>query len=97
MGSHVGTILGGLGFQCVFIEMSPTTHVCSGRHSIWFRVACQDAYVDTLCVQFDVIACRMNVNVQSIENGVVCVDTTINISCDYSVVPSCEHVHTQCH
>ena len=33
---------------------------------MWFRGACYDAYVDSVYVQFDVIACRLNVNIQSI-------------------------------
>ncbi len=66
MGCHVGKKFGGLGFWGVFNRMSRATHVCSGRHSSWIRGVREDVYVDSVYVQFDVIACTLNVNIQYI-------------------------------
>ena len=97
VGCHVNKLLGNLEFVGVFILMSRATHVCSRRRSEWFSCVCYDDSVDTFCVEFDAIACKVNVNIDIIHCCVVCVDITSNIDSHHYVSSCYQCVHSQKH
>ena len=97
MGCHVSKLLGISEFVGVFILMSRATHVCFRRRSEWFSRVCYDDTIDTFYVEFDAIAGRVNVNIDSIHYCVVCVDIAMSIGTHHYVSSCYQSVYSHKH